>query len=329
VRKGKTGYSTDVDVLNRLAAEHPLPARILEYRALAKLKSTYIDGLLAAVNPSTQRLHTTLNQTVAATGRLSSSEPNLQNIPIRGEEGRRIRAAFLATPGHVLVAADYSQIELRVLAHLSGDPALIEAFASGQDIHTRTAAEVFDVHPDLVPADMRRAAKVINFGILYGMGPQRLSHELGIPLARAQEYIESYFRRYAGVRLYMQSVIASGREKGYVETVLGRRRAVPELRSPDRNVVQAAERVATNTPVQGSAADIIKLAMVAVDRRLAREGLRAGLLLQVHDELLLEVEETDLEAARRALQEEMEGAMSLAVPLRVDVGVGKTWSEAH
>jgi DNA polymerase-1 len=329
VRKGKTGYSTDVDVLNRLAAEHPLPARILDYRALAKLKSTYVDGLLAAVNPTTRRLHTTLNQTVAATGRLSSSEPNLQNIPIRGEEGRRIRAAFLAPPGHLLVAADYSQIELRVLAHLSGDPALVEAFVSGQDIHTRTAAEVFDVHPDLVPGDMRRAAKVINFGILYGMGPQRLSHELGIPLSRAQEYIESYFRRYAGVRRYMQGVIAVGREKGFVETVLGRRRSVPELRSPDRSVVQAAERVATNTPVQGSAADIIKLAMVAVQRRLAREGLRAWLLLQVHDELLLEVAESDMEAARRALEEEMEGAMRLTVPLRVDIGTGKTWAEAH
>jgi DNA polymerase-1 len=329
VRRGKTGYSTDVDVLTRLAAEHPLPARILDYRALAKLKSTYIDGLLSAVNPVTGRLHTTLNQTVAATGRLSSSEPNLQNIPIRGEEGRRIRAAFLAGPGRVLVAADYSQIELRVLAHLSGDPALLDAFARGQDIHTRTAAEVFDVHPDLVAPDMRRAAKVINFGVLYGMGAPRLSQELGIPMRRAQDYIENYFRRYAGVRTYMEGVIAAGRERGFVETVLGRRRGVPELRSPDRNVVQAAERVATNTPIQGSAADIIKLAMVAVERRLARAGLGAWLLLQVHDELLLEVEEADLEAARRALREEMEGAMALRVPLQVDIGTGKTWAEAH
>jgi DNA polymerase-1 len=329
VRRGKTGFSTDVDVLTRLAQEHPLPARILDYRALSKLKSTYVDALPAAVNPRTGRLHTSLNQTGAATGRLSSSEPNLQNIPIRGEEGRRIREAFIAPPGALLIAADYSQIELRVLAHLSGDPALIDAFTAGQDIHARTAAEVFDVLPGTVTADMRRAAKVINFGILYGMGPQRLAGELGISQSQAQQYIANYFERYAGVRRYMEGVLAAARECGFVTTLLGRRRPIPELRSRERGVAQAAERVATNTPIQGTAADLIKLAMVAVERRLADGGLSGGMILQVHDELLLEVAEADLEAARTAVREEMEGVLPLAVPLRVDVGVGRTWAEAH
>ena len=329
VRRGKTGFSTDVDVLTRLAREHALPAKILEFRALSKLKSTYVDALPAAVNPTTGRLHTSLNQTGAATGRLSSSEPNLQNIPVRGDEGRRIRAAFIAPPGWVLIAADYSQIELRVLAHLSGDPALIDAFRRGQDIHARTAAEVFDVLPATVTPDMRRVAKVINFGILYGMGPQRLANELAVPLGEAQRYIASYFDRYAGVRRYLESVLAEARERGFVTTILGRRRAVPELRSPERGVAQAAERVATNTPIQGSAADLIKQAMVAVERRLAAAGVAGGMVLQVHDELLLEVEETACEAVCAAVREEMEGVMPLAVPLHVDLGVGRTWAEAH
>lgn len=329
VRKGKTGYSTDVDVLTRLAKEHALPEKILAYRALSKLKSTYLDALPAAVNPVSGRLHTSLNQTVAATGRLSSSDPNLQNIPIRGEEGRRIRGAFIAPPQHVLLAADYSQIELRVLAHFSRDPALLEAFRTGQDVHTRTAVEVFGVLPGAVSADQRRAAKVINFGILYGMGPQRLAQELAIPMAEAQRYIGNYFARYAGVRSFMQRVVEEGRERGYVKTILGRRRAVPELRSTERGVAQAAERVAANTPIQGSAADIIKLAMVAVDRRLTQMGLRAALLLQVHDELLLEVHEADREVTGQVLREEMEGALSLDVPLRVDIGFGRSWAEAH
>jgi len=329
VRRGKTGYSTDVDVLTRLARVHQLPAKILDYRALAKLKSTYVDALPAAVNPITGRLHTTFNQTVTATGRLSSSDPNLQNIPVRGDEGRRIRGAFVAPPGHVLLAADYSQIELRILTHLSSDPAFVEAFRTDQDIHLRTAAEVFGVLPGLVSADMRRAAKVINFGIIYGMGHQRLAQELGISLAEAQRYIEQYFSRYAGVRTYMQSVIDQARSLGYVTTIMGRRRAIPEIRGTDRGVVQAAERAATNTPIQGSAADLIKMAMVAVERRLPREHLRAALLLQVHDELLLEVAEPDVEATKSAVREEMEGVMPLSVPLRVDIGVGRTWAEAH
>jgi DNA polymerase-1 len=329
VRRGKTGLSTDVDVLTRLAREHALPAKILEYRALSKLKSTYVDALPAAVNPTTGRLHTSLNQTGAATGRLSSSEPNLQNIPARGEEGRRIRAAFVAPAGSVLIAADYSQIELRVLAHLSGDPALLDAFRRGQDIHARTAAEVFDVLPATVTPDMRRVAKVINFGILYGMGPQRLANELAVPLAEAQRYIASYFERYASVRRYLESVIAEARERGFVTTILGRRRTIPELRSPERGVAQAAERVATNTPIQGSAADLIKLAMVGVERRLAGAGVAGGMVLQVHDELLLEVDEAACDVVCAAVREEMEGVMPLAVPLHVDVGVGRTWAEAH
>ncbi len=329
VRRGKTGYSTDVDVLTRLALEHPLPAKILDYRALAKLKSTYVDALPAAVNPATGRLHTSLNQTGAATGRLSSSEPNLQNIPARGDEGRRIREAFIAPPGSVLIAADYSQIELRVLAHLSGDPALLDAFRRDQDVHARTAVEIFAVAPEAVTADMRRIAKVINFGILYGMGPQRLAGEAGIALPEAQQYIASYFARYGQVRQYLDRVVEEARERGYAATILGRRRPIPELRSPERGVAQAAERVATNTPIQGSAADLIKLAMVAVERRLTAAGVAGGLVLQVHDELLLEVAEDASEAVASLVREEMEGVMPLAVPLRVDVGVGRTWAEAH
>jgi DNA polymerase-1 len=281
------------------------------------------------VNPDTGRIHTTFNQLVAATGRLSSQDPNLMNIPIRTELGRRIRAAFIPAEGWKFVAADYSQIELRILAHLSGDPALVDAFTRGQDIHTRTAAEVFDVMPGLVTADQRRAAKVINFGILYGMGPQRLAGELGISLAQAQVYIASYFARYAGVREFMNGVVASARETGYATTILGRRRAIPELRSRERGVAQAAERVAANTPIQGSAADLIKLAMVRVERRLAEESVAGGMVLQVHDELLLEVAEKDREKASAVVREEMEGVMELAVPLQVDLGVGRTWAEAH
>ena len=329
VRRGKTGLSTDVDVLTRLAAEHPLPAKILDYRALAKLKSTYVDALLAAVHPTTGRLHTTFNQTVTATGRLSSTDPNLQNIPIRTEDGRRIRAAFVAAPGCVLIAADYSQIELRLLAHLSQDPVLLEAFRGGADVHARTAAEVFGVLPGTVTAEMRRAAKVINFGILYGMGPQRLARDLGIPLREAEQYIANYFARYAGVRAYLDETIARARQCGYVTTLLGRRRAMPDLASPDRAVAQAAERTAANTPIQGSAADVIKVAMVALEGRLARESVRGGMILQVHDELVLEVVAEDAERTRGIVREEMEGVMPLRVPLRVDLGTGHDWATAH
>ncbi|MBI4519112.1 MAG: DNA polymerase I [Deltaproteobacteria bacterium] len=329
VRRGKTGYSTDVDVLTRLAEAHPVPAKIIEYRGLAKLKSTYIDALPAAVNPATGRLHASLNQTVAVTGRLSSSDPNLQNIPIRGEEGQRIRAAFIADPGNLLLAADYSQIELRVLAHLAGDAALIDAFRAGADIHARTAAEMFGVLPGLVSADMRRAAKVINFGIIYGMGAPRVANELGIPVAEAQRYIDRYFTRYAGVRRFLDETIAKARASGYVTTLYGRRRALPDLASRDRVVAQAAERTATNTPIQGSAADIIKMAMVVVDRRLREHGLHAAMILQVHDELVFEVAAADLEPTRELVRTEMEGVVQLAVPLRVEISSGPDWAKAH
>jgi DNA polymerase-1 len=329
VKRGKTGLSTDVDVLTRFAAVHPLPAKILDYRAIAKLKSTYVDALPAAVSVRTGRLHTSFNQTVAATGRLSSSDPNLQNIPIRTEDGRRIRAAFIAADGHQLIVADYSQIELRVLAHLSGDPILSAAFQTGDDVHSRTAAEVFGVLPGAITADMRRAAKVINFGIIYGMGPQRLARELSIPLAQAERYIASYFERYAGVRQYLDATRSEARARGYVTTLMGRRRSLPDLASRDRGIAQAAERTAANTPIQGSAADLIKLAMVNIDRRIRRESLDISMLLQVHDELVFEVPEAETGAATALVREEMEAAFPLRVPLRVDLGNGRNWADAH
>ncbi|HYD47456.1 MAG TPA: DNA polymerase I, partial [Terriglobales bacterium] len=329
VKRGKTGLSTDVDVLNKLALEHPLPAKILQHRALAKVKSTYIDALPQAVRAATGRLHTTFNQAVAVTGRLSSSDPNLQNIPIRTDYGRRIRAAFIAAPGCVLIGADYSQIELRVLAHLSGDPALVEAFATDADVHASTAAQVFNVLPGMVSPEMRRVAKVINFGIIYGMGPQRLARELGIPLAQADQYIRDYFARYAGVKSYMDNIREQARASGYVTTIFGRRRMLPDLNSRDRNLVQAAERTATNTPIQGSAADLIKVAMVAIHRRLRQERLQAGLVLQVHDELLVEAAQADAERALIVVREEMEQVYPMAVPLRVDAAIGQNWAELH
>jgi DNA polymerase-1 len=329
VRRGKTGLSTDVDVLTRLASEHPLPAKILEYRNLAKLKSTYLDALPAAINPRTGRLHTSFNQTITATGRLSSSEPNLQNIPTRGAEGQRIRAAFIGGPGSGILAADYSQIELRILAHLSDDPALVAAFRIGDDIHARTAAEIFRVPTDNITAEMRRAAKVINFGIIYGMGPQRLARELGVSQEQAEHYIASYFERYAGVRNFIETVRTEARRQGYVVTLLGRRRTLPDIASPHRGVAQAAERTAINTPVQGSAADVIKLAMVAIHRRLEQARLRTAMILQVHDELVFQVPEGERDAATVIAREEMEGAFPLRVPLRVDLGWGRNWAEAH
>ncbi len=325
IRKGKTGFSTDVDVLTRLALVHPLPAKILEHRGLAKLLSTYVDPLIALVHPDTGRIHTCFNQTVTATGRLSSTDPNLQNIPIRTEEGRRIRAAFIPEPGKVLVAADYSQIELRILAHLTGDPVLAEAFTTGEDIHTRTAAEVFDVAPALVSSEMRRRAKVINFGIIYGMGPQRLARELAIPLADAQRYIANYFARYAGVTRFIEETLAEARRQGYVATLLKRRRYLPELTSREEGVRQFAERTAINTPVQGSAADLIKLAMVRLDARLAREQVPATMILQVHDELVFEIDAASVDAGIAVIRDEMEHVIPLRVPLQVDIGAGPNW----
>ncbi len=329
VRRGKTGLSTDVDVLTRLAAEHPLPAKILAYRGLAKLVSTYVDGLLAAVHPRTGRLHTVYHQTGAATGRLSSSEPNLQNIPVRGDEGRRIRAAFVPDPGYCLIAADYSQIELRIMAHLSGDAALLDAFASGADIHASTAAELFGIAPAAVTPEMRRIAKAINFGILYGMGPARLAAEVGISVADAQRFIDQYFDRHPGVREFIDRTIAQGRQTGYVATMFRRRRPVPELRSPHRATAQAAARAAINMPIQGTAADLVKVAMVRIDRRLRREGLRGEMILQVHDELVLEVPEEEVGRTADAVRAEMESVAPLRVPLVVEIGWGHSWAEAH
>jgi DNA polymerase-1 len=332
VRKTKTGASTDADTLEELAALHPVPAKIVEYRGLAKLKGTYIDALPALVNPRTGRLHTSFNQAVAATGRLSSSEPNLQNIPIRTDVGRRIREAFVARPGNLIVSADYSQIELRILAHLSEDPAFLDAFRSGQDIHQRTAAEVFGVPASEVTADHRRIAKAINFGLVFGQGEFGLSQVLRIPRAQAREYIASYFNRYAGVRAYMENAIATARATGESSTLLGRRRPLPDIRSTRAQDRAYAERIARNTPVQGTAADLLKLAMLRVDAGIEAGAVGAAgaeLLLTVHDELVFEVPEASVPAFAGWVKHEMESVYALRVPLIVDVGAGPTWSSAH
>ena len=329
VKKTKTGPSTDQSVLERLADKHPLPEKILAYRGFAKLRSTYVDALSKLIRADTGRVHTSFNQSVAATGRLSSTNPNLQNIPIRTEEGRRIRTAFVPAPGWTLLSADYSQIELRLLAHISRDPVLTEAFRTGQDVHARTAAEIFDTDMDAVTSEQRREAKTINFGIIYGMGAQRLARTLRIPFKTAQEYIAQYFARYQGIKAYMDEVVASAREYGYVTTLRGRRRYVPDLHSKSSQLLSAAERVAINTPIQGTAADIIKLAMLAIAARLRVSGLRARMLLQVHDELLFEVPEDETDRVGALVRESMEQVMPLEVPLRVDVGSGHNWAEAH
>ncbi len=329
LKRTKTGYSTDMEVLQQLARTHELPAEVLNYRSLAKLKSTYVDVLPQLADEQTGRVHTSFNQTVAATGRLSSSEPNLQNIPVRSELGRRIRRAFVAEKGHWLLSADYSQIELRVLAHLSEDQALIADFAADADIHRSTAAEVFAVGPEAVTSEMRRRAKAINFGIIYGMSPYGLAADLGISQEEAALYIERYFQIYRGVKAFIDWTVQEAREHGFVSTLWGRRRAIPELQSSNQAVRQLGERLAVNTPIQGSAADLIKVAMIAIFRRLKREGLGTRLILQIHDELLFEVPEAELEVARRVAAGEMERAASLRVPLKVDLGVGSNWAEAH
>jgi DNA polymerase I len=327
LKKTKSGYSTDVDVLTKLAESHELPRKLLEYRTMAKLKSTYVDALSAMVNSGTGRLHTSFHQALTATGRLSSSDPNLQNIPARTAEGRRIRRAFVADPGSVLLSADYSQIELRVLAHLSGDPILLDAFASGEDIHRRTASEVLGLSGDAVDANARRLAKVINFGIIYGMGPQRLAGELSIPLKEASEYIERYFKRLPGVSAYLEECLRQARERGYVVTLLGRRRYLPELTSPQGGARAQAERIAINTPIQGTAADLIKVAMVSLHRSLRESNGRARMLLQVHDELLFEVERAGLEQVCAMVREQMENVAQLRVSLRVELKSGPNWAE--
>ena len=330
IRKTPTGQpSTAEDVLEELAVEHELPRLILEYRGVAKLKSTYTDKLPDQIEPSTGRIHTSYHQAVAATGRLSSSDPNLQNIPIRTPEGRRIRRAFVAPDGSVLIAADYSQIELRIMAHLSGDAALLRAFAEDRDIHRATAAEVFGLPEEAVAADQRRSAKAINFGLIYGMSAFGLARQLGIGRAGAQAYVDRYFDRYPGVRRYMDETRAQARERGYVETVFGRRLYLPEIRSSNQAERQYAERSAINAPMQGTAADIIKRAMIDVDAWIRRDGVRARLIMQVHDELVLEVAEDAADEVARELPARMARAADLRVPLKVDIGRGANWDEAH
>jgi DNA polymerase-1 len=325
-RTRKTGSrSTDSEVLEDLAEEHELPRRILEYRALQKLKSTYVDALPALMHPDTGRVHTSFNQAVAATGRLSSSDPNLQNIPIRTEQGRLIRRAFVPGDGCVLLSADYSQIELRILAHLSGDTALIEAFRSGDDIHRRTAAALFGVMPGLVTGEMRRRAKAVNFGIVYGMGPQRLAREQGVTVKEADAFIREYFARFPKVKTWIDATVALVESEGCVRTLFGRVRYFPEMQTADRNARQQAIRAAVNTPIQGTAADLIKKAMVDLHRRLASAGGGIRILLQVHDELVLEVPQGGERAAAALVREVMESAHPLDVPLVVDVRLGPNW----
>jgi DNA polymerase-1 len=329
-KKTATGApSTDEDVLQELAADYPLPAKILEARSLSKLKGTYTDKLPQMVNPATGRVHTHYAQAVAVTGRLSSNEPNLQNIPIRTAEGRRVREAFIAPPGWRIVSADYSQIELRIMAHISGDPGMTRAFAEGQDIHRATASEVFGVPPAEVSSEQRRYAKTINFGLIYGMGAFGLAQSLGIEQKAARDYIDRYFARFAGVRRYMEETKARAAELGYVETVFGRRLVLPEIRGGSGPRRAGAERQAINAPLQGTAADIVKLAMIAVQGWLDAAGLASRLVLQVHDELVLEVPEAELEVVRAELPRQMAGVLPLAVPLLAEVGAGPNWEQAH
>jgi DNA polymerase-1 len=328
-RRTKTGWSTDGEVLVNLAEEHPVAALLLEHRSLAKLKGTYTDTLPKLVNPDTGRIHTSFNQAVTATGRLSSSDPNLQNIPIRSEEGRRIREGFIPADGSVLLSADYSQVELRILAHLADVPALKEAFARGEDIHRRTASEMLGIFPELVSDEQRRQAKTINFGVIYGISAFGLAKQLGIGRREAQAFIDAYFARYPGIQTFMEAKIAEARAHLQVTTLLGRRCAIPDIHSQNGAVRGFAERNAINYPVQGSAADIIKVAMVNIHRRLAEEKLATRMVLQVHDELVFEVPAAEVEAVRQLVRAEMEGAVALTVPLAVEVGVGRNWREAH
>ncbi len=329
-KKTKTGYSTDAGVLAALAGQHEVPRLILESRELAKLRSTYVDALPRLINPRTGRIHTSFHQTVAATGRLSSSDPNLQNIPIRTVEGRKIRAAFVAGgPGRVLLTADYSQIELRILAHLSGDEHLKRAFADGEDVHRATAARIFGVEPDAVDGSLRRRAKTVNFGIIYGMGAFGLSSRLGISIEDATKFIDAYFNSFPRIREFVDATVARTRKEGYVTTMLKRRRYLPEINERNRQIREFAERAAVNTAIQGSAADLIKVSMIRIDRRLRDESLRSVMTLQVHDELVFDAVDEELDRLLRIVRDEMVGAFEIDVPLEVDTGVGGSWLEAH
>jgi DNA polymerase I len=327
LKKTKSGFSTDVDTLEKLAAVHPMPRKLIEYRTIAKLKSTYADSLSEVIRSGTGRIHTTWHQALVPTGRVSSSDPNLQNIPTRSVEGRRIRRAFVPKPGCIFVSADYSQIDLRVMAHLSGDKTLVDAFTTGEDIHIRTATEVLGVTPDKVNAEARRLAKVINFGIIYGMGSQRLAGELGIALAEASDYIKRYFERLPGVRAWLDDTVRIARTTGYVTTMYGRRRYLPELNAQPGGARAQAERIAINTPIQGTAADLIKLAMIRLDRVLKERGLAARMILQVHDELLLEAPDSEWQEVAALAKREMEGVADLKIPLRVELKSGPNWAE--
>lgn len=328
VKKTKTGYATNADVLEKLRDKHPIVNFIMEYRQLAKLKSTYCDGLTAVVNPNTHRIHSVFTQTVTVTGRLSSTEPNLQNIPTRTELGREIRKMFVAKEGYVLVDADYSQIELRVLAHIANDETMINAFRNNEDIHAVTASQVLGIPLEDVTKEQRSSAKAVNFGIVYGIGEFSLAQDLHISVKEAKAYIESYLEKYHGVRNYMESIKEQAKKDGYVKTMLNRIRYIPELKSPNYNIRQFGERVALNTPIQGTAADIIKLAMVRVDNRLINEGLKSKLILQVHDELIVEAHKDEVDKVKQILSEEMQSAMELNVPLKVDMSTGHSWYDA-
>jgi DNA polymerase-1 len=327
-KRTATGPSTDASVLQQMAEEgHELPGLLMEYRELSKLENTYLDALPALINPASGRLHTSFNQTVATTGRLSSSDPNLQNIPIRRELGRDIRRGFIPQRGWMLMAADYSQIELRLLAHLSNDQAFVDAFQAGGDIHRQTASIIFDVPIEDVQAEMRARAKTINFATIYGQGAHALSRQLKIDYAEAREFISRYFERFSGIRRYLDSMVEFAREHGYVQTIFGRRRYIPELRDRNFNIRAFGERTATNSPIQGSAADLIKIAMIRIHGALRREALESRMLLQVHDELVFEVPPGELNDTAQVVRDEMQGAASLSVPLVVDIGVGPNWLE--
>ena len=329
VKRTKTGSSTDVEVLTKLSLQHDLPLEILGYRNLSKLKSTYIDALPKLIHPKTGRVHTSYNQTVTATGRLSSSDPNLQNIPVRAEEGNRIRQAFIPEEGWAIVSADYSQIELRILAHLSQDETLINAFQQDEDIHARTASEIFQVPIEKVTLPMRREAKVINFGIIYGMSAYGLSQQLGTDPKIAQTYIDEYFKKYTGVQTYIEKSLGEARQKGYVMTLLHRRRYLPDIHSPNTPIRQATERMAINTPLQGTAADIIKVAMIHIQKRIDELDLPVKMIMQVHDELVFEVPKGDLQKTIPMIQNKMETVMDLSIPLKVSIHSGKNWAEGH
>jgi DNA polymerase-1 len=328
-KKTKTGYSTEMSVLEELAETHELPREILDYRSLSKLKSTYTDVLPNLIHPGTGRIHTSFNQTVTATGRLSSSEPNLQNIPIRGEWGKRIREAFIADQDNLILSADYSQIELRILAHLSKDEGLIDAFITGVDVHTRTASEIFGSAFENVTPEMRRVAKTVNFGVIYGISPFGLSEALNITPAEAKKYIDGYFERHPGVKAYIEQTLRDARERGYVTTMFGRKRSIPEIKSQNSNTRAQGERLAVNSPIQGAAADIIKIAMIRIAEGLRDRGLKSKMVLQVHDELVFELSPNELGETRSLVKENMEQVVALSLPLKVEIGHGKNWAEAH